>query len=316
LLRVVLAILVTFVGAAAASPTTTRVVLADPDPELQRALVDSLAPWRLEVIVDAPAPANTEQAEARARAKDARFVVWRRDGDLVVFDRERGAAEHREGTRGKLDVPGATAAALTVKTLMRLPPPATIDLTIAPNPAVVVVAPEPPGPELRVQTGLATRVARGSTTELGARAGVAAFVRPWGTRGLRFGVAGEFGTSSGVEESGFKGRWSDWTVLALASWSHALGRWELEPFLGAGITRSGFSGTEGTMERDESDTVIVVRAGVWVRRQFGPWSFGPSVVLDGAPSTPTYTKKNGNGDLFTVPAFAIALGVLAAVDFR
>ena len=286
--------------------------MADSDPELRRALIVSLAPWRLEVVVDPPAPTNTAQADARALANNARFVVWRRDGDLVVFDRERGAAEHREAKAGALDAPSAAAAALTVKTLMRLPPP-----SVEPVEAVKPVALDKPRArtELRIQTALAARLAHGSTTELGARAAISAFVRPRTVAPLRFGVVADLGTSSGVQQSGFKGRWSEWNVLAIASWTRAFDRWELEPHLGLGVTRSLLEGSEGSVSRTEANTAVVLRAGLWIRWRVGALSFGPSVELDAIPVTPTYTKTQGNGDLFAVPALAFALGGLAAVEF-
>ncbi|MEO8707067.1 MAG: hypothetical protein ABI867_43975 [Kofleriaceae bacterium] len=306
-MRFVLVFLLAIVASPAiADPTTTRVVLADPDPELRSALVDSLVAWRIEVIVVAAVPKSTHEADGQARASDARFVVWRRGGDLVVFDRERGSAEYREGSVGSLDGPGAAAAALTVKTLMRLPKPVVSD------PAPRVVA----GPTLRVQTGVASRAAHGSTTELGARVALAGFVRPWRSRMLRFGIAGEVGTSASVEVAGFKGTWSDWNVIALASWSHAFGRWELEPHVGVGVARSAFVGREASMERDEADAVLVLRTGAWLRRSLGPWSIGAVLAIDAAPSTPTYTKEPSNQVVFNVPTVAVMIGAIVAVDFR
>jgi hypothetical protein len=281
-----------------------RVIIADSDPELLRAVTTTLAPWKLEVVVEDTAPTNTGEAEARAKAREARFVVWRRDGDLVVFDRERGAAEHREGTQGELDPASAMAAALTVKTLMRLPPPDAIG-----------VAPLQSGPELRVQTMIASRVARGSTTELGGRFAAAVLVRPWGRRGFRFGIAGELGTSADVDETSFKGTWADYSVLALASYTQTLRRIELEQYVGGGVTRSSFDGVEASMERSESATLGTLRAGFAVRWRFGAWTVGPAAELDVFLGTPTYAKLVGVGDVFEVPAFAVSVGVLGAIDF-
>lgn len=296
---------------ARAAPPSTRVVLADPDPELRGAVERALAPWRLEIVVESSVPASTAEAEARAIAQAARFVVWRRDGDLVVFDRERGAAEHREGQAGRLDAVSATASALTVKTLMRLPPlePATPPLVIAP---VITPPPTQPGPELRMQAGGATRVTSGS--EIGARIVGAALVRPWGDRGWRFGVAVELGPRIDVQSAGFKGTWSDWAGFALASWTHIHGRWELEPHVALGITRSSLDGLEMSMDRTETATLAVVRGGLWVRWRFGRWSVGASAELDGIPGTPTYSKLMGNGDIFAVPGFATAIGLFVAAD--
>ena len=305
-MRLVLVVIALSTAIAHAEPAT-RVVIADPDPELVRAVTTTLAPWKLDVVVDEAPPKNTGEAEERAKQRDARFVVWRRDGDLVVFDRERGAAEHREGKEGALDPASAMAAALTVKTLMRLPPPDEI----APPPVARAAA----GPELRVQTLVASRVARGSTTELGGRVGGAVLARPWAERGWRVGLAGELGTRAAVQSSGFKGTWTDWALLAIGSWAQIRGRLEVEPYVAAGIARSTFEGLESGMERSDAQTLGELRAGMAVRWRFGVWTVGPAVQLDAFLGTPTYAKRSGNGELFRVPAFAVAIGVLGAVDF-
>lgn len=294
--------------ATAHAEPTARVVLADSDPELLRAVTTTLAPWRLEVIVDDLPPKTTGEAEARAKVRDARFVVWRRDGDLVVFDRDRGAAEHRDGKQGALDVPSAMAAALTVKTLMRLPPPAEWNR--------VDVAPlTRDGFGARLQTVITSRVARGSSTELGGRVAAALLARPSARRGLRIGIAGELGTGASIENQGFKGTWSDWSVLAIGSWTQERGRMELEPYAAAGIARSTFDGTENGMTRREKSTLASLRVGFAVRWRFGAWTVGPAVELDAFLGTPTYDKLQGNGEVFRVPAFAVALGLLGAIDF-
>jgi hypothetical protein len=297
-----------------AAPPRERIVVADPDPELQRALENTLAPWRLEIIYQATAPADTREAEARANAQAARFVIWRRKGDLVVFDRERGAAEHRDGTAGVLDPASAAAAALTVKTLMRLPPPPPEnDIAIGSD----VTAPQPApdsGPELRTQAGIATRVARGSETNVGARVEGAVLVRPWARRAWRFGLAGDLGTKSDVRQASFKGTWSDWALFAVASWAFERGPWEIEPHAAVGFTRSRFEGIEMATIRSETAMLGMLRGGAWIRWRSGRWSTGGSVDLDGVPGTPTYIKLSGNGTLFSVPSLAFALGVFVAGD--
>jgi hypothetical protein len=67
--------------------------------------------------------------------------------------------------------------------------------------------------------------------------------------------------------------------------------------------------------RSESATLAALRVGVAVRWRRGAWTFGPSVEIAALPGTPTYTKSQGNGALFTVPTFAFAIGGLAAIDF-
>ncbi len=301
---------------AVAAPSNARVVLADPDPELRHALATALSPWDLEIVVEATRPGDATQAEALATREAARFVVWRRDGDLVVFDRERGSAEHREGRVGPLDPVAAAAAALTVKTLMRLPPP------VEPSPpmraeAGVTVARQvsASGSEVRVQLGASARIARGSSTDLGARAIGAALLRPWLQRRWHFGIAGELGTETAIQRSGFKGAWNDWAVFALASWSLSRGPWAFEPHAAVGLTRSSFDGIENGMTRSESSTRVALRGGVWVRRRLDArWSIGGSLELDTTVRPPAYGKLVGNGEVFAVPDVAVSPGVFVAAD--
>lgn len=306
-LGIAIAIAVTATGNARAAPAQHRVVLADPDPELLLAVRSTLAPWKLEVIVDEPPPADEDEARARAESLRARFVVWRRDGALVVFDRDRDAAEERESAAGPLDPVDAAGAALTVKTLMRLPPPPPEEAPIAPAAA--------PGPELRGQAELATRIARGSTTEVGGRLVAAVLVRPLPQLEWRLGLAGDLGSPASIHRAGFKGTWTDWAVLALTSWTFHHRALEIEPQLGAGLMRSSLEGADMSSSRHEHAAVVVLRAGVAARRRFGRWTLGGALGLDRNVGTPTYTRLGSSAKVFQVPAFAASIGVLAAADF-
>jgi len=296
-------------------PIASRVVLADPDPELARALTTALAPWHLEVVVDANTPADDNQAQARADAGAARFVVWRNHRDLVVFDREVGIAEHRDAPDGPLDAVSAAAAALTVKTLMRLPPPPD-ETPPAPPPgdgtAVVATTETPAAPEVRVQAGAATRIARGSDTDVSARFAGAVLVRLFDA--WHFGVTGDLGTRSDVDRAGFKGTWNDWAVLGVASWTAALGSWELEPHLAFGVARSTLAGEEMGLARSEGATLAVARAGLWVRYRYDMWTIGGTFDLERGFGTPTYTRTNTNVEIFQVPSMGVSLGLILAAD--
>jgi hypothetical protein len=300
-----------------AEPAQSRVVLADPDPELARALTTALAPWHLEVVVDANTPVDENQAQARADTGAARFVVWRKHRDLVVFDRDSGIAEHRDAPDGALDPVSAAAAALTVKTLMRLPPPP--DENPAPPPpatanAAVVAPPAPEEtPALRVQAGLATRIARGSDTDIGARIAGAVMVRAFAT--VHVGVTGDAGTATDVDRAGFKGTWRDWSLAALGSWTHAFDRWELEPHVAAGFTRATLSGEEMGIARTDRGVVAIARGGVWLRWRYDMWTVGGMLEVERAFGTPTYTRTNTNVEIFSAPASSVLLGLVIAADF-
>jgi hypothetical protein len=233
--------------------------------------------------------------------------VWRSGAELIVFDRESGLEEHRGAPSGALDAVDAAAAALTVKTLMRLPPPETVNAT----PAVEG------GAEVRLQAGLATRIAHGSETSFSGRFLGSASLRPSARIGLRFGVAIEIGTASDVGQFGFRGTWTDWSVVGLASWSFATSpRWELEPYVGGGVARSAVTGIVMQDAFDDTATLGIACAGVWVRRRLAMWTLGAGVGAELRPGTPTYTRTGGSGQtIFDVPAFGVEIGVVASADF-
>ena len=142
-------------------------------------------------------------------------------------------------------------------------------------------------------------------------------MRPTPALGLRLGLAGDLTTASDVERFGFKGTWSDWAVVAVATWSWSVGRFELGPTLGVGMSRSHLDGEIGMVPRAESATLPVLRGGFSVRWPFGAWSIGASLDAEIALGTPTYTKDQGMGNptsLFEVPGFSAVAGVFAAAD--
>lgn len=285
-----------------------RVLLADGDPALQHAVQAALAPWRVEVVVAADAhPRDPAHAAQLGDASEARFVVWRDGTDLVVLDRERGGAEHRDAPAGPLDAASAAAAALTVKTLMRLSPP----VETAPPRAGASAAPTRSF-VLRAQGGVA---GRWIDDELGGRAHFAVLVKP-SALPLWFGIAGELGTARDVAEAGFKGTWRDASVLGIASASFAIAeRFSFEPLVGAGVTRSSLEGDEGPAIRRERAVLAMLRGGVIVRRALGAFSLGGSLALDLTLGTPTYTRETpGMPDVFAVPTLAVSAGLVLAAD--
>jgi hypothetical protein len=297
--------------ALAAPAARQRVVLADPDPELRHAMEQALAPWHLEIVIEGPSPTDTAMAQERADADTARFVVWRKGDELVVYDRELGFTEQRSCQAGVLDPPAAAAAALTIKTMMRLPPP--------PPPSEAVPPASPEGPvgssfEVRLQAAIATRITHGNDTRITARFGGAAEIRPWAGSGWRFGVAGDSGTATAVSQASFKGTWSEWTAFGLVSWTYLRGAWEFEPHAGAGIRRSRLDGSETTGVHNERATLPSARGGLWVRGRVSRWTFGAALDVDGSFGTPTYSKTGAPAEIFQVPGVGAELGAVVAVD--
>ena len=303
--RVILVVLVLLHGIAIAEPS--RVVLADPDPELRRAIESALAPWKIEVVVEPTPPADETQAHARADASRAQFVVWRSAADLVVYDRRRETSDRRPSKVGALDPVTAASVALTVKTLLRLPPLEPVATTA---PVTTTTATVAPGIRYGVEAGGALRVAHGSQTDVGGRASLALWMQPATSLGLRLALVGDVGTATDVNHAGFKGTATDWAALGGVGWVFPTGAWELEPELALGLQRSSLSGTEAmAIQRDEHATSAVVRGAVAARRRLGRWTAGATVGVDAFLGTPTYTRSMG-ATIYEVPSFALVIGLV------
>jgi hypothetical protein len=311
------------VRAPAAPLARQRVVLADDDAELRRAIERALAPWHLVVVLEGPPPADAAEAQQRAIRDTARFVVWRAGGQLVVYDRELDSVERRTSRTGALDPPTAAAAALTVKTMMRLPAPADEpppDKPPADEPPADLAAPALPAPvlapaTLRVEAGAAARIASGdASTTPRIAAGVA--LRPWPTAWW-LGLAGDGGPSLGVSRAGFKGGWSEWSVRATVG--RALGldageTWQLEPALALGVRHSSLDGAETGAPRSESATLADAQASVAVRWCYAGWSVGAVAMFGVTLAAPTYIKTGAAAEIFQVPGSALELGARIGRD--
>jgi hypothetical protein len=299
---------------ARAAPPTLRVVLADADPELRRAVAASLRPWHIEVMVEAATPSDLTTARERADESTARFVVWRDGDQLVVYDNGNGEAERRPTRVGAFDPIDAAAAALTVKTMMRLPappaePPAAV---VAP---VVVVPVEPRGLEVRVEGGAGSLYEHGLDSNVALRFVVAGELRPWHD-GWRFGVIGDFGASATVDQAGFKGTWSNVAGLALASWSLQRELWEIGPWLAVGLEHSSLAGTEAQVARSESATLLALRGGIAVHYPLGMLTVGGIAGVETLASTRTYTKLNSQAQTFEIPPFGLMAALVVGIDLR
>jgi hypothetical protein len=296
----VIAMLVLLCGTASAE----RVIVADSDPALREAIVKSLRPWKIEVVVDAEAP--TDAADTAARG-NARYVVWRDGTDLVVFDRDTNLFERRPAHAGALDPLGAAAAALSVKTMLRLPPEPTIE---TPR-----VEPADDGIELRLEAGAGSRFEYGLDGNIALRflAGVA--VRPWRDQGFRFGIRGDFGASATVEQSGFHGTWSNWGVLGTASWAYDGGVWEVGPWVGLGFEYSSLDGIEMGTTRNETATLLAIRGGAQATYHAAKmWNVGGLLTVEGLAATRTYTKLGSGAQVFEIPPIGVVLSVVVGAD--
>jgi hypothetical protein len=296
----VIAILVVLCATARAE----RVLVADSDPALRDAITKSLAPWKIDVVLDATAPGDANEAATRV---NARYVVWRDGGELVVFDHETGQAERRAAHAGNLDALGAAAAALSVKTMLRLPPLETHSVVV-PSPA------DQGGSELRLEAGAGSRAEYGLDGNVALRVFGGAAFRPSHDTGWRFGALGDLGAPATVDQAGFHGHWTNWALLGSVSWATTIGGWEAGPWLAAGIEHSSLTGTEMGMTRNEEAILFAVRGGATLRYQLGDWTVGGVLALEGLPATHTYTKLDTPAQVFEIPPIGATLYLVISCD--
>jgi hypothetical protein len=295
-------------------PADRRVVIADPDRELQHAVASTLEPWHIAVVAALDQPADAAGARRQAREASARFVVWRERTRLFVYDDQSTELDVRAVDAGTLDPVAAAGVALTIKTMMRLPPPppdAPADAPPPPTPGPATAAPDEHR-ELRVQAAIGVRDASGVGAD--ARVVVDAKVRPWARHGWRFGIGAEAGPGATIDRAGFKGTWTDWELVAETSWSYAARRWALEPWVALGLERSSLDGSDGMTAQSEHATLLAARAGATAWGRLGRWSAGVTVAFDTTSSPPTYTKPGAAAVVLDVPAFALVVAFAVATD--
>jgi hypothetical protein len=285
---------------AAAAP---RLVLIDGTeaPFLHEALKVSLQPWAFEVVdwpSEAGAGAAAIDAAQIAQRANARYVVWF-DGDrgeLVVVDAALQHSERRPLAALPADEPEATAVALSVKTLLRLPAPTTGER--GPRrwqwiPSIRL------GPRFGIDGDASVQV----------RAVVGLEVAPPPLHGLRLGIFGDVGSKTGVNRAGFKGDWSEWNAVASVSKALAMSKWVVVAQVAGGVSRAALSGEEMRVARQERNLTPAAMAALSGSRSLGAVSVGvaAAVVARGAAQ---FARPNGQ-PLWSEPGFLVeALGVI------
>ncbi|HEY6035589.1 MAG TPA: hypothetical protein VIV58_15050 [Kofleriaceae bacterium] len=301
---------------AVASP---RAVVADGDIQLRAAIADSLKPWLIEVISVPAAPADMAAAAQQGTDAGARYVIWRDGAEVVVLDREGDRVERRAAPAGTLDALAAAAVALSVKTMLRLPdlPPGTVVEKPKPKPVPPpVVTDDEDGVELRVMALVGGRFEYGLDSNVALRFGGGFGLRPWRDAGWRFGAIGDGGASATVDQAGFHGRWTNWSILALASWDAALDdHWELGPWIAVGFEHSTLTGTQMMTPRSEEAFSPAVRGGGAARFRMGEWFVGAQLAVEGLLTNTTYKKPMSSAQVFEIPRIGAVLSLLVGVDF-
>lgn len=309
------ALLLVMLVAAVAAAEPRRVLVVDSDAELVHAIETSLAPWKLVVIAQANG-VDASLVGARAIQADAQFIVWRDGSELVVYDRERDVTERRPAKAGPMDPVAAAGAALTVKTMMRLPEPDAEESTPALPASTTVTSVATVSPVVAVDETDVVRIEAGIgiDTVAAVRARFGAMLRPT-PRALRVGGAFELANQE-LDRSGFKGDARDYALFAIASWALPRGPFELEPWIAAGAMFDVVDGKHGQEMRHETAVVPIGRAGLalwwWPSRG---WGLALSATANVALGTPTYTRDPtmpGKAIIYEMPSVAGALGLVAA----
>lgn len=275
------ALVVVALAASTSFAEPRRVLVVDGDSELVRAIETSLAPWKLVVIAQNDG-VDPSLVASRALEADAQFIVWREGAELLVYDRDRDVTERRPAKSGSMDPVAAAGAALTVKTMMRLPDPTE---ETAPSGSAIVTVASPlvdEGDTLRIAAGI------GVDTIAALRGTFGVVYRPM--KQLRLGGAFEI-ASQDLDQSGFKGTARDYALLATASWTIPALAFEIEPWLAAGALIDIVEGKHAQQIRHETAVVPTARVGVslwwWHQSQLG---LGLTAGAALAVGTPTYTR--------------------------
>jgi hypothetical protein len=78
---------------------------------------------------------------------------------------------------------------------------------------------------------------RGAPATASAASCAVGLVRPFPQIGFGIGAAVDLGTTTPIDRGGFRGDWSDWSILGVASWTIPIQLWEIEPWLAGGLAR-------------------------------------------------------------------------------
>jgi hypothetical protein len=269
--------LILAVGSAAASPRLALVDGADA-PALHQALQISLAPWSIEVV-DWPADPSGADAAAVAERANARYVVWHDGRELVVLDAALAQRDTRPLEAMPQDEATASSVALSIKTMLRLPP-------------ALPARAEPARWRWLPSARLGGRVGFGGDGGGGLRAQAALEVQPPGFAGVRLGVVAELGDASEVSRGQFKGEWSEWSAQASVAREIPVRSFVLAVQLAGGVSRAALTGEEMRTSRTEVGTSACGSVSALASRALGPLTLGvlTSLTVRGASH---FARANG-----------------------
>jgi hypothetical protein len=234
-----------------------------------------------------------------ADERGADRIAWLAGRELVVLDPTTGVDERRPAPDGANDPAAAASVALSLKTLLRLPPPPVeIAAVTAPEPVIEIPVEVPPPVHSRTrivpEVGGGVRIPFGGTVDPQTRISVGlGFVQPdraW----LRPSVVVGFGPAVEAGRAGLQGTWTDVELGAqLAVVVPISEAWSIVPRARLAIHRTHLDGRL-PQQADLAETAFGVEAGldlaVWWR--VGPVHAGAGVGAGALLALPDYERMN------------------------
>jgi hypothetical protein len=287
---------------AAADPgPIRRVVLVNPTPDLAHAARTALAPWTIEVVEETRTdPVDATLAATIAADRVADRVAWLDGGELIVVDPATGENERRPAPAGASDAPAAASVALSLKTLLRLPPvPEVALITPVPPPDEPVVddgVAAPPRRRMRLvpEAGGAVRFPIGGTLAAQPRVTFGFGVNHPRWRRWRASVVGAVGPEVEAGKGSLQGTWFDVEAGAQLAYEHSVHpRLAVVPRLRIAGHRTHVFGRlppQDTLDAIAYGVEIAAEAAIWLRA--GRFHAGVGGGMSGWVGFPDYIRRN------------------------
>ena len=277
-----------------------RVVLVNPTPDLAHAARTALAPWTIEVVEETRTdPVDATLAATIAADRVADRVAWLDGGELIVVDPSTGENERRPAPAGASDPPAAASVALSLKTLLRLPPVPEVALITPPPPDEPAVEDRvPPAERLRMrfvpEAGGTVRFPIGGTIEAQPRVTFGfGVIHPRWPR-WRPSIVGGVGPEVEAGQSGLQGTWFDVEAGVQLAYEHPLRpRVALVPRLRIAGHRAHVFGRlppQDTLDAIAYGVEVAAEAAIWVR--LGPVRAGVGGGMSAWVGFPDYIRRN------------------------
>lgn len=298
----------------AASAAATTILLVAPPPGLGAAIETALEAYDVNWIEVPLLTIERDAAVAAALEAKAARIVWVTDSTVVVFDAKQRTFDHRAAPEPPWDEAAAASVALTLKTMLRLPPPGTVE---EPDPGAP--PPRPRARRVRVEpsASLLTQLPLDGTVGAGLRLRIGSDVRSQRLAALGVGLELEFGLPrDDVGVSGLDATWRDVGARLTVSWrSSLLAEMSVvaRGFAGVSWTRvEGAQPGDASVAFDTSDAVGGLGARAeWTR--FARATPFMQAEFEGRTAALRLTRDAGQGgaavETFLAPRMLLSVGV-------